>query len=45
MECWNNGKMEQWENGLKPMEKNLIGLVFEPIIPIFHHSDIPSLRV
>jgi len=30
--------VEEW---IKALEPNLIYFVFEPIIPIFHHSNIP----
>jgi hypothetical protein len=38
MEQWKNGMMGKWG---EVMETNLISFFFGPIIPIFHHSNIP----
>jgi hypothetical protein len=48
LEGWNNkaGIVEQWKNGKmgkKRWERASFRYVFEPNIPILHHSNIPYL--
>jgi hypothetical protein len=48
MECWNSeaGIVGQWNDGKmrkKRWERAFIRFVFEPNIPILHHSNIPYL--